>query len=288
VQTIPLPTLSTPTAAMIKKTAPVPNAQAPTYQKNATPSLTRTNTPTDLPPARWQPKPGTTWQYQLSGEYVDDSFKVDVYDIDLFDASADIVASLHLKNRKVVCYFSAGTWEDWREDAKLFPPSVIGRKVAGWPGESWLDIRALNSLAPVLRARLDLCRAKGFDGVDADNVDGYQNASGFPLTAADQLNFNRWLAAEAHARGLAIGLKNDPDQASDLAPAFDWALTEDCFDQGWCEKEAPFVRAAKLVVDVEYTDGKTAPAVFCPAAKKTGIVAIYKNRSLDAWLRLCP
>jgi len=219
---------------------------------------------------------------------VDDSFNVDVFDIDLFDASADIVASLHLKNRKVVCYLSAGTFEDWRDDKGKYPSSVIGKKDVGWAGENWLDIRAIDLLAPILRARLDLCSAKGFDGVDPDNLDGFQNATGFPLTAVDQLRFNRWLAAEAHQRGLAIGLKNDPDQADTLAADFDWALTEECFDQGWCEKEAFFLQAKKLVVDVEYTDQKILPAAFCPLAKKLGITTIYKHRNLDSWLKTCP
>ena len=61
-------------------------------------------------------------------------------------------------------------------------------------------------------------RAEGFDGVEADNVDGYANDSGFPLTAADQLRFNRFLARAAHARGLSIGLKNDLGQAAALEP----------------------------------------------------------------------
>jgi hypothetical protein len=210
-----------------------------------------------------------------------------VYDIDLFDASADVVESLHLQNRKVVCYLSAGTREADREDAAQYPPAVIGRPDIGWPGEQWLDIRAIDRLAPILRARLDLCRAMGFDGVDADNVDGYQNTTGFPLTANDQLRLNQWLAAEAHQRGLAIGLKNDPDQAADLSNDFDWALAEECFDQGWCEKESPFLAIGKPVIDIEYTDTKTNLAALCPAAKKLGVTAIYKNRNLDSWLRLC-
>ncbi len=68
-------------------------------------------------------------------------------------------------------------------------------------------------LAPLMRARLDLCQAKGFDAVEPDNIDGYQvdGGTGFPLTAGDQLRYNRWIAAEAHCRGLSIGLKNDSD-----------------------------------------------------------------------------
>jgi hypothetical protein len=69
----------------------------------------------------------------------------------------------------------------------------------------------LDSLGPILFARLDLAVAKGCDGVEPDNVDGYANNTNFPLTVQDQLQFNIWLANEAHARGLSIGLKNDLD-----------------------------------------------------------------------------
>ena len=74
---------------------------------------------------------------------------------------------------------------------------------------------------PVLTARLDQCQQKGCDAVGPDNIDGYNNDTGFPLSAEDQLAFNRWLAGEAHARGLSIGLKNDPEQAAALADNLD-------------------------------------------------------------------
>ena len=88
----------------------------------------------------------------------------------------------------------------------------------------------------------DLCKEKGFDAVGPDNMEAYKNDSGFPLTAEDQLKFNRFLANEAHARGLSIGFHNDADQAEELAPWFDWALAEYCFGAGWCENLHPDVR----------------------------------------------
>jgi hypothetical protein len=44
-------------------------------------------------------------------------------------------------------------------------------------------------------------------------VDGYANDSGFPLTASEQLTYNKWLSRTAHALGLSIALKNDLGQA---------------------------------------------------------------------------
>lgn len=236
----------------------------------------------------WQPAVGITGQWQLTDLPLDTSVEADVYDIDLIDNDASVVAALHAQGRRVICYISTGSWEDWRPDADQFPGEVIGEDYMGWPGEKWLDIRQIEKLAPILRARLDLCKAKGFDGVEPDNIDAYTNNTGFPLTYQDQLRFNIWLAQEAHARGLSIGLKNDSEQVRDLLPFFDWALTEDCFDQDWCAQMTPFITAGKAVIDTEYTDTGIRLEDFCPEARALHIHAILKNRGLDAFIRNCP
>ena len=107
-----------------------------------------------------------------------------------------------------------------------------------------------------MRARFGV-QGKHFDGVEADNVDGYTNPTGFPLTAADQLTYNAWLARTAHALGLSIALKNDLDQARQLEPHFDYALDEQCFQYSGV-LEAASVRAApqgRLRGRVPATDG---------------------------------
>jgi hypothetical protein len=236
----------------------------------------------------WQPEVGTTWQWELGGDPIDSSFDVEMYDLDLFSTEPATVAALHAAGRKVVCYVSVGSVEDWRPDADQFPPSVVGADYEGWPGEKWLDIRQIDLLASIMRARFDECAAKGFDGLEPDNIDGYTNDTGFPLTHADQLAYNQWLAQEAHARGLSIGLKNDPDQVADLLPYFDWALSEDCFAEGWCDQMLPFIEAGKPVFAAEYTDTGMALEDFCPQAAEWNISAILKNRDLDAPLQTCP
>ncbi|MGB2711945.1 MAG: endo alpha-1,4 polygalactosaminidase, partial [Conexibacter sp.] len=154
----------------------------------------------------------------------------------------------------------------------------------GWPGERWLDVRRLRTLAPILRARLAMCRAKGFDAVEPDNVDGYANETGFALRARDQLAFNRWVARAAHAHGLAVALKNDLDQAPALARSFDFAILEQCFQYGECGKARPFLRAGKAVFDAEYELPRSA---FCPAAERLGIQALRKRVDLGAWRETC-
>ena len=240
------------------------------------------------PTLRWKLPPAqSSWQWDL-GDSPDLSIVAEVWDLDLFDTSAETVQQLHAQDRYVICYLNAGSWEDWRSDAGDFPVEVIGRNYAGWPGEKWLDIRKIDLLAPLLQSRLNLCRDKGFNGVEPDNIDGYQNNTGFLLSAADQLAFNRWLAEEAHARGLSIGLKNDPDQARELLVDFDWVLAENCFSEGWCEDLLPFVESGKAVFAVEYTNSKNDFASSCQQAQKMGINLIKKNINLDTFRQTCP
>jgi len=229
----------------------------------------------------WAPPPTATWQWQLSGP-LDLSVPAAVYDLDLFDTPASTISDLHARGARAVCYFSAGTRERDRPDP--FPSSAAGKTLEDWPDERWLNVRALRTLGPVLERRLDLCARKGFDGVEADNVDGYANDSGFALRAADQLRFNRFLARAAHARGLTIALKNDVEQAGELAKDFDWALVEQCFQYEECERLRPFTAAGKAVWAVEYT---LAPSAFCPAARAAGFMAMLKRLELDAAREPC-
>jgi len=231
----------------------------------------------------WKPSPGTTWQWQLSGE-VDTSIDVQMYDIDLFDVPAEVVGRLQREGRAVVCYFSAGTYEQWRPDQADFPPAVLGKTLPDWPSERWLDIRQVEGLAPVILHRLDLAVQKGCDGVEPDNLDGYVNDTGFPLTYADQLAYNLWLAEQAHTRGLSVGLKNDLDQVDDLQPYFDWALNEECFTYQECDRLSPFVDGGKAVFGVEYS---LEPADFCPQANALDFDFLRKEPELGTWRLDC-
>jgi hypothetical protein len=236
-----------------------------------------------LADAPWRPTPGTTWQWQLSGS-VDTSRDVAMYDVDLFDTPDAVMDRLHREGRAVVCYFSAGSWEDWRPDRGAFPAVVKGRALDGWPGERWLDVRRLDLLGPIMEARLDLAVARGCDGVEPDNVDGFENATGFPLTAADQRRYNTWLAERAHERGLSVGLKNDLNQVPALVDLFDWALNEQCFEYGECRALLPFVAVGKAVFGVEY---RGEPASFCPQTMEWGFSWLRKHPSLGAWAIPC-
>jgi hypothetical protein len=234
--------------------------------------------------ALWQPAPGLTWQYQLDGP-VDLSVGARVFDVDGVETSARTVAAIHARGGKAVCYLSAGSWEEWRPDAARYPKAALGRPLAGWPGERWVDVRRLDVLVPILRARMKLCRDKGFDAVEPDNVDPPAGATGFGLTVGDRLRFVRRLAREAHALGLAVGLKNGPGLAARLVRDVDFAVVEECFEFRECGRYRPFVRAGKAVFAVEY---RLALSRFCPQARKLGFAAIRKRLDLEAWRRACP
>jgi hypothetical protein len=235
--------------------------------------------------ARWRPRPvaGQTWQWQLSGR-LDLSVDAAVYDVDAVETTAAQVAALHARGRKVICYVNAGAYENWRPDRRRFPSAVLGRALDGWAGERWLDVRRWDVLGPIMKARFRSCRDKGFDGVEPDNVDGYANRSGFPLTGAHQLAYNRRLAALAHSLGLAVGLKNDVEQAAALAPAFDFAINEECAAYAECAALRVFTRAGKPVFHVEY---ERPVGNFCATTRALGFTSMRKKSRLDAWRETC-
>jgi hypothetical protein len=238
----------------------------------------------------WRPTLADTWDVRLAGA-PDASLAVSVHDTDLDDTSAAAIAALRAAGRRVVCYFSAGSAEQWRADFAQFQPADLGKPLSGWPGEFWIDTRSAN-VRQIMRARLDLARDKGCDGVDPDNVDGYANPTGLPLSPATQLDYNRFLAAEAHARGLAVGLKNDVEQLAELAPDFDFAINEQCNEYRECAGYAPaFVAQGKPVVNIEYRrayvkNTRGARDKLCADMKALGVYTLVMSINLDGSIRI--
>ncbi|MFJ6717330.1 MULTISPECIES: endo alpha-1,4 polygalactosaminidase [unclassified Streptomyces] len=239
--------------------------------------------PDPAPGQRWQPAPRVSWQWQLTGT-LDTSVKAAVYDVDGFNTTKEQVAALKKTGRKTICYLSTGAWEDFRPDAAAFPKELLGEG-NGWEGERWLDIRRSAELEPLMAKRFDMCKAKGFDAIEPDNMDGYANSSGFPLTAADQLAYNRLIARLAHDRGLSVGLKNDLDQIPELVRDFEFAVNEQCAQYDECERYRPFVAAGKAVFHVEY-EGSLRE--WCPVSQREGLSSLQKKTDLGSWRRWCP
>lgn len=226
-------------------------------------------------------QPDITWHVQLQG--TPQNVDRQLYDIDLFDTPQATIADFKSKGHVVICYFSAGTYEDWRPDAQKIPESVRGNNLADWPGERWLNI-ASDQLKPAMAARFDLAKQKGCDGIDADNVDGYSNQTGFPLTKDQQVAYNRWLAEQAHSRGLLIGLKNALELVNDLSTDFDFAVNESCFDWNECEMLQPFTSQGRPVFAIDYGgfDQKR-----CDRAQALGISLQFYDKSLSSVGKPC-
>ena len=198
----------------------------------------------------YRPSVLVTWQWQLQGN-INTSYAVEIYDVDLFNTSRAEIQELQSSGKKVICYFSAGSYENFREDKNRFLPGELGNVLDGWENERWLDIRSSN-VHTIMKSRLDLAKEKGCDGVEPDNMDGYVNNSGFELTASDQLAFNKFIANESHKRNLSVGLKNDLDQINELVDYYDFSVNEQCFEYRECHALFSFIEKGKPVLNVEY------------------------------------
>lgn len=231
----------------------------------------------------WKPTSSApiSWHWVIGGPLQTPYAQVQVYDIDGFDNSAATVSALHAQNTKVICYIDVGTYEPGRPDLNLIPANAIGNGVSGWPGEKWLNIADISGLTPMVTSRMQMCKNKGFDAIEPDNIDGYTNNTGFPLTAAHQIAFNKFLAETAHSLGLSIGLKNDVDQTTQLQPYFDWALNEECNRYSECDTMAPFTQANKAVFNAEYIDDGQTTAKFCSKDAAAHINGVLFNLDLD-------
>jgi len=219
----------------------------------------------------------------LLGEGSNFNTAASVVFVDYEDVSAATIKGIKSKGKRVICYVNVGAWEDWRSDASSFPSSVLGKDYDGWPGEKWLDIRKVDVLIPIMKKRFQKAQSKGCEGVDPDNMNGYQNDSGFQLSAQDQLTYNRALSASIKSLGLLAGLKNDPDQTKDLVDSFDFVVVESCAYEGACAAYDIFVQRSKPVFAVEYTDlisESKFRSSACPLRTTKKLSFVYKKLDL--------
>jgi hypothetical protein len=225
----------------------------------------------------WRLPRQPTWYWQLNGK-IRFGLPVKIYDVDAFTTTAAEVTRLHAEHRHVICYVDVGTAENWRSDYNQFPPSVLGSP-NGWPGEVWLDIRQLGTIEPIMAARLRLCHEKGFDAVEPDNMEAALNESGFPITLAQQLAYNEWIAEESHSLHMAVLQKNDSEQTLEENAFFDGALSEEC-NQWWpeCGAYLPYLESGRPVLNAEY---KLKTQSFCSADALGGISGARFNLALN-------
>lgn len=88
-----------------------------------------------------------------------------------------------------------------------------------------------DALAKIVGGWMDECAAKGFLGVEVDNLDSWTRSKSL-LTQAHAVAYAKLLTAYAHGKGLAIGQKNTVELASigKSQLGFDFAVAESCVD----------------------------------------------------------
>ena len=208
-------------------------------------------------------------------------------DVDGFNVSAAKVAALHAAGLKVVCYLDVGSYEPGRPDSADYPPALRLSEDPDWPGEWFLDTRDVfksgSVLAGILNKRFQMCKDKGFDAVEPDNLDNW-NANRSILTEQDQVDFDGWVADAVHALGISVALKNCPELVTKvdrtgqrLVDKFDFELDEQCQEYSECDSFTEFTKSGKAIFDVEY---KTNLTLNCSQFSSLSINALKKDLDL--------
>jgi hypothetical protein len=224
-------------------------------------------------PAWPRPEPLSSWQIQLTGT-LDTSLNVQNFTCDL-DSPPSVFGALHAAESLVICYFSAGTRESFRDDAEDFPEDSVGDRLPDYPDEHWVDVRDARVRA-IMQARLVRAAEVGCDGIQASGLGAFAASTGLSLERADAVAFARWLSSVAHDNGLSIGLtEGDLELANELVSDFDWSLVWSCLATD-CQAAAPFTARGKAAFLIEYGDESRAAEV-CAQAEALGLSAIIKR-----------
>jgi Glycoside-hydrolase family GH114 len=194
----------------------------------------------ELPPGHaswyWEidpPTPGLSGLPATSAAYPAPG-SANIWDTDLFQDSntpgagiptgaSPVVSAIHAAGHYSICYVEAGAYQAGMPDGSDFAPADYGSaaksyRMQGYPDEWWLDVRgfagnsatltgAAVDVAGALAKRFSWCAAEGQDAVEADDLEGYDNASatgaaggGWGLTRPQAAGFERWIALHGPRR----------------------------------------------------------------------------------------
>ena len=224
-----------------------------------------------------------------------------------------VVRALHASGKYSICYIEAGAFQTGFPDASNFAAADYGGKarqyrMKGYGNEWWFNIAGFRhyvagrnssltgaavNIAAGLDRRISWCALEGQDAIEPDDLDGYTNrgdtgvtGGGWHLSRADSAGFERWLAHDAHAHGLAIFQKNDPANAGANARNFDGMIIEECNSyrdpcSGGGGDATPYLRAGKPVLNAEYVEDGETSAKFCSADVAAGITGALFNVDLN-------
>lgn len=239
-----------------------------------------------------QIKPNTRFAWNLqsapSETALDNQSGPKVYDFDFLNSNAAQIARIKAKGVDVVCYFSAGTDEDWTPDHDQFKAGDTFGKLPGWEGEQVVDTRSTN-VRSIMYNRIQTMHNLGCNGIDPDNVDAYTNIKS-PLTATTALNYMQFLSDTAHNFHMSIALKNSGNLVNQKLPdgqtvvqAYDYAIVEQCYQYKECDLYKPFVDVGKAVTILEYkgTASTWATSADCKDADAKNYDAYLTSLSLN-------
>jgi len=227
--------------------------------------------------------------------------------------SSPVVKAIRAAGHYSICYVEAGAFQTNFPDNAHFARADYGNRArrhqyVGYANEWWLNIagfahyvrghpRTLTGAAPNiargLSDRFRWCKVEGQDAVEPDDLDGYTNPSvtgapggGWGLTRADSLGFERWIAYQVHADGMAVFQKNDPLDATIDVRYFDGVITEECNAghdpcAGRNGDWNVYLRAHKPVLNAEYIQDGERRSKFCVADAHWGIWGALFTVNLD-------
>lgn len=222
-----------------------------------------------------------SWVLNAWGPQEPLSTKGDLIILDASIQSAATIKKQKAQGKKVVCYISAGTIENWRPDAKeALSTASLGKKYKGFEStEQWVNVLEWESVKPIMSARISEASSKGCDAVELDNLDCHDAATScVPGASKDalkkkEIEYIKWLSNTAHSKGLAVGLKNVNGIVDDVLSYGDFAVEEGNPGSEF-GKFGKFTDQNKAVVSVQYNDQG---GQVCANAKKYGMVAKYQS-----------
>lgn len=219
-----------------------------------------------------------------------------VYDVDGIDNPASVVTALHAKGDKVICYIETGDVGNYYSASDEGIPTTyyqqlsvagdLGTKQQGWP-EYYININASSTLSIVEAMISQQCHAKGFDGVETDNDETWQDSTGFNISEANDITYMTSIANYIHSLGMADVLKNCDDVGNTsfcnaMYPLVDAVISEQCNQYGTCSDLGNFL-GHKAIFNAEYS---TSPSSFCPKDNASGINGVYFDVNLDGKTRV--
>ncbi len=258
-------------------------------------------------PSVYQPAQDTDWQWMLNGTlntgnatqmgtgvtaWNGDTAPGDnpkLYDIDGIENTASTVSTLHGLGDHAICYIEVGTVGNYYTAAQEGIPTTyyaqlknagaLGNKLSGYR-EYFININASSAVSIIEAMIRQQCSAKGFDAVETDLDETFNNnegKTGFTITQANEETYLATLANYMHGLGLGWIAKNldDTQKASfvnDMQPYAQGMISEQCNQYNTCSYLGSFLSAGKWIGNAEY---KNDPGTFCPTDNSANINGIY-------------